>query len=835
MQHNQQPQWQQQQFAPSPEHRAQGELSLLIDRDYIRMHGGNHIHNNPSAQLEELDRPQPSQPQPQRVIDIDEQRAVKRATLAQTIPAIQAVPKPPIQSSQKPASQATSKRARGLHNPFRKRVPLLLQMSQVECGAACLAMLLCYYGRRSSISEISEQAGIGRDGLSALDIVKSARTYGLRVRAITRESSELRGVTLPAIVHWQFNHFLIVERWSTISVDVVDPAAGRRRISSKEFDQNFTGVVIMMEPGEQFVRHANKAQMTLASYAGQYARRAPWILLQILLASLCLQVFGLAIPLLTALIVDRLVPENQLSILPVLGLGLILVVAAQLITSLLRSLLLVYLQTRLDLQMLPAFFEHLLSLPHSFFLKRSSGDIMARISSNTVIRDIISSQLVSTVLDGSIVLVYLVILLTQAPTFGLVVLAIGFLQLLLLLFSNQRMHALAKSELEAVGKTQGYVGEILNGMEPLKASGGEQRAFDHWSNLFTEQLNVSVRRNYLSSTIATLMGTLQMLAPLLLLWYGTTLVIHNTLSLGTMLALNTLAASFLTPLASLVSSGQQLQLVQSHFERIADVLDAHPEQNVQLVQQPPRLQGRISLDNVSFRYDTNSPIILTGITVDIQPGQKIAIVGRTGSGKSTLGKLLLGLYLPTTGSIAYDGIPLRYLNYQAVRAQFGVVMQDVGIFSGSIRQNITFNAPELDVTGTVNAARLADLHDDIARMPMGYETYVSEGGGALSGGQRQRLAIARALAHHPALLLMDEATSALDVMTERRIEQNLRQLPCTQILIAHRLSTIRDADRILVLDEGMLVEQGRHEDLLRQNGYYAHLIQHQLASGDIRQ
>jgi len=751
-------------------------------------------------------------------------------SLAQLPPDIQE--KAPTQ----PARQAVPKGRRlssFMQHLWQRKVPVLLQMTSVECGAACLAMILNYHGRKVSISEIRERCDLGRDGLSALSIVKAAQNYGMRVRAISLKENTFRFVRLPAIIHWEFNHFLVLERWTPTYVDVVDPAQGPRRLTQDEFDAGFTGIVIILEPGVNFLRHHDSPQISLRTYARGYFSLAPGTLIQLLAASLLLQLFGLGVPVLTKVVVDQIIPFQLQSVLSVVGIGMLTLAFAQLVTTLLRSSLLIYLQARVDTQMMMSFLEHLLDLPLRFFQQRSSGDILTRLSSNTVIRDTLSSQLISTLLDGSTVIVYLAILLWQGPIFAALVVAIGLLQIILLLCTRNPIQQLARRELTTQGASQGYVAEALTGIVTLKAAGAERRALDHWSNLFFEQLNVSMRRNYLSSLVDAIMSMLRLLSPLLLLWIGTMQVLNGQMQVGTMLALNALAIVFLTPLASLVSTGQKLQLVQSHLERIADVMDAAPEQQTS-TNQPPRLTGRITLQDVYFRYDEQSANILQGINITIEAGQKVAIVGRTGSGKSTLGKLLLGLYLPSQGEILYDGIPLRFLNYQAVRAQFGVVMQDATVFSGSIRQNIAFSDPNLSLERVTRAAQIAELHEDIMRMPMGYETFVSERGSALSGGQRQRLALARALAHAPSILLLDEATSALDVITESIIEQNLRKFACTQIIIAHRLSTIRQADLILVLDQGKIVEQGTHQQLIKRNGYYAKLVQNQLASGEVR-
>ncbi|GAC1508719.1 MAG: NHLP family bacteriocin export ABC transporter peptidase/permease/ATPase subunit [Ktedonobacteraceae bacterium] len=608
---------------------------------------------------------------------------------------------------------------------------VLQQTSMVECGAACLAMLLNYYGRQTTISQVREQCGVGRDGLTALSIVKAARTYGMRVRALSLQENDFRYVPLPAIIHWEFNHFVVVERWSPTSVEIVDPAVGRRRLSAQEFDEGFTGVAITMEPGPQFTRGSYRSQLTLGTYARDYVKQAPSALVQVLGASLLLQLLGLIFPLLSAVAIDQLIPGKLVNALQLFGIGMVMLVLAQVITRMLRAFILLYVQSRVDINLMFNFLEHLFSLPQRFFLQRSTGDILARVSSNSVIRDTISDQLFSTVLDGSFVLIYFFLLLSQSPLFAIVILGIGSIQAVLLLSTGRPLRDLNRRELAAIGKSQGYITEVLAGIKTLKSAGAEYRALERWSNLFFEQMNISVRRVYITTLIDTVMSALNIAAPLALLWLGTLQVINGSLQVGTMIALNALGSSILGPLSSLIISGRQIQLVQSHMERLADVIETEPEQDLQATRQPPRLSGRITLRNVSFQYDPQSPMVLHNITVDIKPGQKVAIVGRTGSGKSTFGSLLLGITTPTKGDILYDDLPLRILNYQAVRAQFGVVMQEADLFSGSIRENITLNNPGLDMEQVIRAAQIAAIHEDIMQMPMEYETMVSEGGNAL--------------------------------------------------------------------------------------------------------
>ncbi|MGB0386676.1 MAG: peptidase domain-containing ABC transporter [Ardenticatenaceae bacterium] len=714
-----------------------------------------------------------------------------------------------------------------------KRVPTILQMSVVECGAASLAMILSYYGRNTRISECTACLGVGRDGVTAETIVKAAREYGLRTKAYSiQELDHFEDVPLPAIIHWEFNHFVVLEQWSPKGVLIVDPSQGRRKLTHDEFEAGFTGVVLTFEPGIHFERRSKSENGVWRNYLA-YMMRTPGTkaaLVQVLMASLILQVLGLAFPLLTKILVDTILPAGIENVMLFIGLGMLILVLSETVITYLRSGLLIYLRGRLDAQMMLGFFEHVLTLPFSFFQQRSSGDLLMRLSSNATLRETFTSQTISTILDGTLVIVYLAILLSQAPIYALLVLAIGLVQVVLLLSTTSTMHSFMQRDLHAQAESQSYLVEALNGIATLKASGAEGLALDHWSNLFFKHLNISLRRSHFSVVIGSLLSALGTLSPMLLLWVGAWYVLNGTLTLGTMFALNALGGAFLSPLSSLVSNGQQLQMVGAHLERIADVIEAEPEQETPLAQQARPLTGRLELNNVSFGYDINAPLILRDISVAIEPGQKVAIVGSTGSGKSTLAKLMLALYKPTSGQIYYDGQPLSALNYRSLRRQFGVVMQDSFLFNGSIRQNISMNNPNLSLEEVVQAAQMAAIHHDILQMPMGYETLVAEGGSGLSGGQRQRLSLARALANKPAILLLDEATSHLDVVIEGIVNQNLNLIGCTQIVIAHRLSTIIHADQILVLHQGEIVERGNHEELLALGGLYAQLIYSQMGA-----
>jgi ATP-binding cassette subfamily B protein len=710
-----------------------------------------------------------------------------------------------------------------------KRVPVVLQMTSQECGAACLSMVLTYYGRETTLNECRKYLPSGRDGITARAIAQAARDLGLRVRAFSLEPPSLAQVRLPAIVHWNFDHFLVLESWSPQVVEVTDPAVGRRRLSAEEFSAGFTGVVLTLEPSANFQRQRSQDKLSWRSYLGRLLQTpgARGSLAQILAASALLQVLGLVFPLFTMVVVDTILPAQDFSLLTMLGIGMVILVLAQVILSYLRGAMALYLEAHLDVEVMLGFFEHVLTLPFRFFHERTSGDLLMRLGSISIIREVLTGQTVSGILDGAMVVFYLAVLLIWQPLFGLLTLVFGCVLVLLLLGTTRRLYELTERDLAAQAESQGYLVEALTGIATLKAAASEDRAMDHWSNLFFKQLNISLRRGHVSNLVETGQDAIGALAPVVLLWLGALWVLQGNMSLGTMLAVVTLAMAFLGPLASLVSTTQQVQLVGAHLERIADVVETTPEQDAQKVQSAPKLTGHIEVRDASFRYHPQAPWAIRHVSLIVEPGQKVAIVGPTGSGKSTLAMLLLGLYPLDEGEILYDGLPLPTLNYRTLRSQFGVVLQEPSLFSGSIRRNIASNDPDLSLEQISESAQLAAIHDEIDSLPMGYNTVIAEGGVDLAGGQRQRLAIARALAHRPTLLLLDEATSHLDALTESIVDQNLSELECTRIVIAHRLSTVRNADLILVLDAGVIVERGAHRDLLALGGAYATLVHDQ--------
>ena len=699
-----------------------------------------------------------------------------------------------------------------------RRIPYIQQVELADCGAACLAMVLAYHGRHVPLKEVRETTGTGRDGIDAARLVDAARHYGLEARGVQADVDDLRHLPTGSILHWDFTHFVVFERIRRGCAELVDPSAGRLRVPLSRVGRSYTGVAVVLEPTADLAAQ-DKVTSGLLRYLRPILGQSG-LLRRVVATSVLLRLFALAIPGLTAVLVNRVVPEGDRGLLTVVGAAATVMVAYHFLTSFLRAHLLLRLRIHLDVQLTLGFMRHLVDLPYAFFLTRSSGDLMMRLRSNAAVREILTTGAISTVLDGGFVVVYLVLLFVASPSMAVLALGLGLLQATVLVAARTRNRQLMAEALLTEARSQSYVYEVLSGIESLKAAGVEHRAISTWSNLFVEEVNVALRRGRLDALVESVISALRLVSPVALLLLGGSRVVSGDLRLGTMLALVTLAVGFLEPVAALVTTGLDVQRLGSYLDRINDVLDTPREQAGRDVARVDELRGHIVAEQVSFRYNPLGPLVVDGASLEIRPGQTVAIVGRSGSGKSTLAHLLLGLYEPVAGRILYDGNDLGRLDLRSVRRRVGIVTQNAYVFGASIRDNIALADPSVSLEAVERAARLACINDDIAAMALGYDTLLVDAGASLSGGQRQRIAIARALVRDPSVMLLDEATSALDAITERHIYENLATLGCTVVVIAHRLSTISRADVIAVMHQGRIVESGTHAALMAREGLY---------------
>lgn len=705
------------------------------------------------------------------------------------------------------------------------RTPTVLQMEAVECGAASLAMILAYHGKFVPLEELRAACGVSRDGSKASNIVRAAQRYGLSGQGHKVEPAQLAEYAFPLIVFWNFNHFLIVEGMAGEQVFLNDPALGRRVVSAEEFDQSFTGVTLTFEKTADF-RPSGSPPTLLASLRRRLGGTRS-ALLYLVLTGLALVIPGMAIPVFTSIFIDNILVGGLQSWAGPLLLGMLATAGLLGMLTWLQQYYLLKLETRIALGTTARFFWHVLRLPVGFYHQRSAGDISARVGLNNNVARILSGDLASAMLSVLTALFFALVMLFYDLTMGLLTIGVAVLNFVVMHKVAQHRKELNQKLAIANGKVSGVSMNGLRLIESLKASGAESDFFGQWAGYQARLMNAMQETNRHAIVLDLLPKFLTALNMGMILGIGGWRVMQGDMTIGMLVAFQALVASFIAPVNALVALGSKIQNFQGDMDRLDDVLKS-PAEPMPVATDTPlavaKLQGALELRNVTFGYSPLAPPLLQDFSLTLLPGQRIALVGPSGCGKSTISKLVAGLYQPWQGEVLLDGVPRQDLPPHQVMNSVATVDQEIAMFAGTIRDNLTMWDQTISEPVMVRAAKDACIHDVISCRPGGYASAVSESGGNFSGGQRQRMEIARALALNPRLLVLDEATSALDPATEKEVEANLRRRGCSCLVVAHRLSAIRDCDEIIVLDKGRVVERGSHAALLALDGFYARLI-----------
>lgn len=713
------------------------------------------------------------------------------------------------------------------------RFPSIMQHDEMTCGTTCIMMIAKYYGKDFASNRLRELAHVDLSGSSMAGLASAAEQLGFLTRGMKLDLDGLESVTLPCIVHWQGYHYIVVYKVDEKFVWVSDPAIGLRKYKKEYFKEHWNGISLILEPTPEF----EKQEEDKSSFRNfiQFVVPHKFIIFEIFIASLLLNVFGLATPIFTQNIVDKVLMHQNVSMLNIMLIGMLLVLVFRVLTMVVRQYLIIHTSMKIDLRMLVFFYKHMLALPLGYFKVRKIGDFITRFGENMKIRDFMTNTALTLVLDAILIVVYISLMFYyNVQMTGLVLVFIPIFIAVTLSFTPI-LKRLNIDSFAARAASESHLIESINAIDTVKAMNIEYPIRWKWEDKFIKNMNIDFRlykTTMYFHSIGDFVGTL---GSTMILWYGAHKVIDGAISIGELMAFMALMGSVITPITRIINAWDDVQQTLVSVDRLNDVFTAKPEfpetaeDASGIVLKEPK--GGIVFEKVFFRYGgEDDSYILSNISMQIEPGQKVAIVGRSGSGKTTLVKLIARFYDVSEGKILVDGIELKSINLSNLRKIVGFVLQENFIFNGTIRENISLHDSEETMERVVEAARLANADDFISNLALGYETKVGESGLQLSGGQKQRIAIARALYSNPKILILDEATSSLDTESERAIQKNLNAIlkDKTAIIIAHRLSTVKNADKIIVLDNGEIIETGTHEELMEKQGLYHYLNYQQL-------
>lgn len=712
----------------------------------------------------------------------------------------------------------------------RVKTPTLIQMEAVECGAASLGIVLGYFGRFEPLELLREECGVSRDGSKANNVLKAARRFGLEAKGFRVETEFLPDLPLPIIVFWNFNHFLVLEGTKGNKVYLNDPGKGPRTVTLEEFDDAFTGVALQLQKGPEF-KPGGKPASTWPSLKRRLAT-CKSALFFTMICALFMVVPGLVIPFFTQIFIDNVIAGGMDGWFKPMLLAMLIAAVLYSTLTFIQQYYLLRMETKMALEGTTAFIRRILSLPVAFFYQRQAGDLVNRSGLTDKVAKVLATQVAPNLMNMIMLVFYLAVMIQYDIILSGVAVTMVGLNLLALRIVSRRKKDLSRKMLNERNKLMGQAMTGLQLIETLKASGAESDFFSRWSGYQAKSINAGQEFSRIDQYLTAVPPLLVAISNACILGIGSIRIIAGDLTVGQLVAFQFLVGVFTTPVIRLVNMGSVLQNMTADLDQLDDVLryepDAFASDPARLEEVPEdkalKLTGDFSMKDIEFGYSRLEAPLIKNFNIDLAPGARVALVGASGSGKSTIAKVASGLYPAWDGKAFLDNIPMEKLHRDTFTRSVSTVDQDVFLFSGTVRDNLTMwddTVPERDI---VQAAKDAQIYDDIVRRPGGMDGPVEEGGRNFSGGQCQRLEIARALVCNPSILIMDEATSALDPQTEKAVDEAIRRRGCTCLIIAHRLSTIRDADEIIVLKIGKVMQRGTHDELKNIDGLYADLI-----------